>query len=192
MSLWQCQATRALTAKPAGLLHACTPLKAVATQIGGALGVSLWQCQATVLWAPEGDVPGDVRCDVRHFGWLHPPPFRPLLWAEIDGVVCHPRNAPLRLHSRRHQGEALTIRAPATRTFRCRRPSVGNRRLYTLAAPAADPFVRPRGYLRSNPVDRFICYPARERAPSTSFLAHDVENIVFYSVSWPSADTTFA
>ena len=32
----------------------------------GALGGSLWQCQATVLWDPEGDVPGDVRCDVRH------------------------------------------------------------------------------------------------------------------------------
>ena len=135
----------------------------MATQIGGALGVSLWQCQATVLWAPEGDVPGDVR----HFVWLHPPvptalvgrnrwcrlpprkcaaaaafclhahlsrsrwhtdcrslasepgnarqlfyglpkatcqatcqvtsgilvgctpPFRPLLWAEVDGVACH-------------------------------------------------------------------------------------------------------
>ena len=34
--------------------------------------------------------------------------------------------------------------------FPCRRPSVGNRRLYTLAAPAADPFGRPR----PNPVDR--------------------------------------
>ena len=33
---------------------------AAGTQIAGALGVSLWQCQATVLWAPEGDVPGDV------------------------------------------------------------------------------------------------------------------------------------
>ena len=42
---------------------------AAGTQIAGALGVSLWQCQAlgvslwqcqaTVLWAPEGDVPGE-------------------------------------------------------------------------------------------------------------------------------------
>ena len=124
---------------------------------------SFWQCQATVLWDPEGNVPGNVRGDVRHFAWLHPPvptalvgrnrwcrlqprkcaaaaalclhahrasgnarqlfygipkatcpvtsgvtsgillgctphPFRLLLWAEIDGVVCHPGNAPLRLH----------------------------------------------------------------------------------------------
>ena len=49
---------------------------------------------------PKANVPGDVRCDVvrcdvRHFGWLHPPPFRPLLWAEIDGVVCYPGNPPL-------------------------------------------------------------------------------------------------
>ena len=36
------------------------------------------------------------------------------------------------------------IRAPATGPCPCRR-------LYTLAAPAADPFVRPRGYLRSTP-----------------------------------------
>ena len=43
---------------------------AAGTQTAGALGVSLWQCQATVLWAP----------------------FRPLLWAEIDGVVCYPGN----------------------------------------------------------------------------------------------------
>ena len=72
----------AFLSQPAGLLQACTPLKAVATQIGGALGVSfwqcqatgsrsgalggsLWQCQATFLWAPEGNVPGD-------FAWLHP------------------------------------------------------------------------------------------------------------------------
>ena len=43
-------------------------------------------------------MPGNVRGDVRHFAWLQPPPFRLLLWAEIDGVVCHPGNAPLRLH----------------------------------------------------------------------------------------------
>ena len=53
--------------------------------------VSLWQCQATVLWAPEGDVPDDVPGDVRH-----------LVGAEIDGVVCHPGNPPLRLHSAQH------------------------------------------------------------------------------------------
>ena len=52
---------------------------------------------------------------------------------------------------RRHPGEALTIRAPATGPCPCRRPSVGNRRLYTLAAPAADPFVGPRGYPRPTP-----------------------------------------
>ena len=49
------------------------------------------------------------------------------------------------------RGVALTIRAPATRTFPCRRPSVGNRRLYTLAPPAADPFVGPRVYPVSTP-----------------------------------------
>ena len=64
---------------------------AAGTQIAGALGVSLWQRQATVLWDPKGDVPGDVRCHVRHFAWLRPPPFRLLLWAE----VCYPGNAPL-------------------------------------------------------------------------------------------------
>ena len=37
-----------------------------------------------------GNVPGNVR----HFGWLHPTPFGPLLWAEIDGVVCHPEKGP--------------------------------------------------------------------------------------------------
>ena len=52
---------------------------------------------------------------------------------------------------RRHQGGALTIRAPATGPCPCRRPSVGNRRLYTLAAPAADPFVGPRVYPVSTP-----------------------------------------
>ena len=40
---------------------------AAGIQIAGALGGSLWQCQATVLWDPD-DVPGDVRCDVRHCG----------------------------------------------------------------------------------------------------------------------------
>ena len=81
------------TAKPAGLLHAYILLTAVARQIGGALGVSLWQCQATILRVPEGNVSGDVN----YFGWLHPFPFRLLLWAEIDGVVYHPGNASPRL-----------------------------------------------------------------------------------------------
>ena len=62
------------------------------------------------------------------------------------------------------------IRAPATRAFPCRRPSVGNRRLYTLAAPAADPEGR-RGYPRST--------PARIRSTdvyvSTRFFAQDVQ-----------------
>ena len=82
-----------------------------------------------------------------------------------------PRCTPQKKGGRRHLGvsQFYIIRAPATRTFPCRRPSVGNRRLYTLAAPAADPFVGPRGYpvstpcrprvdLRPNPRDRFICY----------------------------------
>ena len=30
-------------------------------------------CQATVLWAFQGNVPGEVPGNVRHFGWLHPP-----------------------------------------------------------------------------------------------------------------------
>ena len=34
-----------------------------------------------VLWAPEGDVPGDVR----HFGWLHPPRFWMIFDFELDG-----------------------------------------------------------------------------------------------------------
>ena len=63
----------------------------------------------------------------------------------------------------------------------------GNRRLYT----AADPFVGPRGYPQSTPgrirsTDFYVIY-----IQSTSMIAHDAENIVFYSVSWPSADTTF-
>ena len=41
---------------------------------GRNLTPSFWQCQATVLWDPEGNVPGNVRGDVRHFAWLHPPP----------------------------------------------------------------------------------------------------------------------
>ena len=80
----------------------------------------------------------------------------------------------------------------STRTFPCRRPSVGNRRLYTLAAPAADPFVGPRVY----PVST----PGRPQVKSGRqiymYLVQDVQkmfrNIAFYSVSWPSADTTFA
>ena len=62
----------------------------------------------------------------------------------------------------------------------------GNRRLYTLAAPAADPFVGPRVYPRPKRVDRFLC--------NFYVLVQDVrkrfKNIVFYSVSWPSASTT--
>ena len=66
----------------------------------------------------------------------------------------------------------------------------GNRRLYTLAAPAADPFVGPRVYPRPKRVDRFLTDFYVIYILSTSMIAHDVENIVFYSVSWPSADMT--
>ena len=61
----------------------------------------------------------------------------------------------------------------------------GNRRLYTLAAPAADPFVGPPVDPRPNPPDRFICILRWmfEKCSKTSF---------FYSVSWPSASTTGA
>ena len=58
----------------------------------------------------------------------------------------------------------------------CRRPSVGNRRLYTLAPPAADPFVGPPVYLRPTPcrprVDRFICILRRlfKKCSKTSFF----------------------
>ena len=46
-----CQVTSGILARQLG---------AAGTQIAGALGVSLWQCQATVLWDPEGDVPGEA------------------------------------------------------------------------------------------------------------------------------------
>ena len=92
---------------------------------------------------------------------------------------------------RRHPGEALTIRAPATRTFPCRRPSVGNRRLYTLAAPAADPFVGPRGYPVSTPGRPQVESGRRMYMYRPSFLRWMFKNIVFYSVSWVSADTSF-
>ena len=64
------------------------------------------------------------------------------------GAPCSPQT---QVAGARLLGVSLYIRAPATRTFPCRRPSVGNRRLYTLAAPAADPFVGPRGYPRPTP-----------------------------------------
>ena len=55
----------------------------------------------------------------------------------------------------------------------------GNRRLYTLAAPAADPFVGPRVYPRPKRVDRFLTDFYVIYILSTSMIAHDVENIVF-------------
>ena len=88
------------------------------------------------------------------------------------------------------------IRAPATRTFPCRRPSVGNRRLYTLAPPAADPFVGPRVYPVSTP-----CRPPPEsgRQIFMSFIFYLPpwlcmmwKTSFFYSVSWPPAETTCA
>ena len=65
------------------------------------------------------------------------------------------------------RGVALTIRAPATKPVPCpeglreRRDAYGKdtaRPLagYTLAPPAANPFVGPRVYPRPSPVDRFL------------------------------------
>ena len=92
----------------------------------------------------------------------------------------------------RRQGARPYIRAPATGPCPCRRPSVGNRRLYTLAAPAADPFVGPRVYPRPTPARP----PPESGRQIYMYLAQDVQkmfkNISFYSVSWPSADMTCA
>ena len=55
------------------------------------------QCQATVLWDPEGDVPSNVRGDVRHFAWLHPPPVPTALVGRNRWWCLLPRKPP-RLH----------------------------------------------------------------------------------------------
>ena len=51
---------------------------------------------------------------------------------------------------------------------------------------------RPRGHPRSTSGRPQVESGRQIYMLSTSLFAHDVENIVFYSVSWPSADTTFA
>ena len=66
-------------------------------------------------------------------------------------AFCPPHTSFVSLPGVGGTGRQLLIRAPATGPCPCRRPSVGNRRLYTLAAPAADPFVGPRVYPRPSP-----------------------------------------
>ena len=89
------------------------------------------------------------------------------------GAPCSPQT---QVAGARLLGVSLQIRAPATGPCPCRRPSVGNRRLYTLAAPAADPFVGPRGDPVSTPcrprVDRYICIWRRlfKKCSKTSFF----------------------
>ena len=41
----------------------------VAEQIAGTLESELARARQLVLWAPEGNVPGNVPNNVRHFGW---------------------------------------------------------------------------------------------------------------------------
>ena len=116
------------------------------------------------------------------------PPFRPLWWAEIDGVVCHPGNAPQRLHSayahtsagslgteplahtsqpspwavgflpRARAPDSLTLLNIGTRTFPCRRPSVGNAEGYIRSPPLPPTLLLDR--VRVDPVST----PARIRS----------------------------
>ena len=71
---------------------------------------------------------------------------------------------------------------PAASPCPCRRPSVGNRRLYALTPL---PPTLPRSTPGSTPA------PTDDPVICGVFLRAAFKNIVFYSVSWPSAATDF-